>query len=53
MAMLLIPRISNKFSPLQDKNKPCDGELEHLFILGSLECTIANNMYNYKNKVYC
>jgi hypothetical protein len=25
----------NIFSPLQDKNKPCDGETEHAFILDS------------------
>jgi hypothetical protein len=24
------------------KNKPCDGEMEHVFILGSLDCTVAD-----------
>jgi hypothetical protein len=29
-------------SPLQFKNKLCDGETEHAFILGSMDCMDAN-----------
>jgi hypothetical protein len=28
---------------IQVKNKPCDGETEHAFILGSMDCTVANS----------
>ncbi len=30
------------FSPLQVKNKPCDRESEHAFILGSMVCMVTN-----------
>jgi hypothetical protein len=33
----------NIFSPLQVKNKPHDTKSEHAFILGSMDCTVANN----------
>ncbi len=33
----------NTFSPLQVKNKPHDRESEHVFILDSRDCTVANN----------
>jgi hypothetical protein len=33
----------NTFSPLQVKNKPSDGETEHAFILGSVDCMVVNS----------
>ncbi len=30
---------------VQVKNKTCDGGTEHVFILGSIDCTVANNWY--------
>jgi hypothetical protein len=33
----------NIFAPLQVKNKPLDGETGHVFILGSMDCTVANH----------
>jgi hypothetical protein len=52
--------LKNTFSPLQVKNKPHDGEMEHAFILVSQDCTVVNNI-NLKidgaehlvNKQYC
>ncbi len=35
----------NTFSPLQVKNKPRDEESEHAFILGSMDCTVVNNIH--------
>ncbi len=35
--------------PLQVRNKPCDGETEHAFILGSMDCVDVNN--NYTNHI--
>jgi hypothetical protein len=32
----------NTFSPLQVKNKPRDGKMEHAFILGSMDYLVAN-----------
>ncbi len=32
----------NTFSPLQVKNKTCDRDKEHVFILGSMDCTVTN-----------
>jgi hypothetical protein len=37
-------------SPLQVKNKPRDGEKEHAFILGSMDCTAANSL-NSTNRI--
>jgi hypothetical protein len=31
------------FLPVQVKNKPCDRGTEHAFILGSMDCTVANS----------
>jgi hypothetical protein len=43
----------NIFSPLQVKNKPRDGEMEHVFILGSMDCMIVNTMPNdIFNKIF-
>jgi hypothetical protein len=39
----------NKFSLLQVKNKPCDGDLEHVFIPSLMDCTVANNQRNKQN----
>ncbi len=39
---LLYYRPKTKFAPLQVKNKPCDRETEHAFILGSLDCTATH-----------
>jgi hypothetical protein len=40
------------FSPLQVKNKPRDGETEHAFILGSMDCMVANNYkYNFSYQI--
>jgi hypothetical protein len=33
----------NIFFPVQVKNKQSDGEMEHAFILGSMDSTVANN----------
>ncbi len=33
----------NIFYPLQVKNKPHDDETENVFILGSMDCTVANS----------
>jgi hypothetical protein len=41
--MLVMLCIENTFSPLQVKNKLCEGETEHGFILGSLDSTVANS----------
>ncbi len=41
----------NIFSPLQVKNKPRDGETEHAFILGSMDCMVSN-IFKYKAKVF-
>jgi hypothetical protein len=35
------------------KNKPHDGETEHVFILGSLECTVANTSYGSSDSIGC
>ncbi len=43
--------LKNIFSPLQVKNKPCDGELEHAFILASMDCTIENNYMELRNRI--
>ncbi len=40
------------FSPRKVKNKPCDGEAEHAFILDSMDCTVANNYSMYSTQVY-
>ncbi len=39
--MFLVQNV-NIFSPLQVKNKPCDRETEHAFILGSMDCMVVN-----------
>jgi hypothetical protein len=39
----------NTFSPVQVKNKPRDRNNGHAFILGSMDCTVANKRdYLYK-----
>jgi hypothetical protein len=44
----------NAFSPpLQVKNKPRDGEMEHAFILESMDCTVANNLYDVCKSHFC
>jgi hypothetical protein len=50
MYCMFFPYCASKkiFSPLQVKNKRRDGELGHAFILGSMDCTVANNTYCYK-----
>jgi hypothetical protein len=42
----------NTFSPLQAKNKACDREMEHAFILGSMDCTVAKTcvLFGARNK---
>ncbi len=35
--------------PLQVRKKPCDGETEHAFILGSMDCVDVNNNYTNHN----
>jgi hypothetical protein len=39
---MLETKKENTFYPLQGKNKPCDGETEHVFILSSIDCMVAN-----------
>jgi hypothetical protein len=34
----------NTFSPLQVKNEESDGDSEHVFILGWMDCTVANSV---------
>jgi hypothetical protein len=34
---------ANIVFPLKVKNEPRDGEMEHAFILGSMDCTVMNN----------
>jgi hypothetical protein len=43
----------NIFSPLQVKNKLHDGETEHAFILGSMDCMVAKSfvLYIYLDEV--
>jgi hypothetical protein len=33
---------------LKVKNKPCDGDLEHAFILGTMDCMVVN-IWNYRH----
>jgi hypothetical protein len=33
----------NIVSPLKVKNEPREAEMEHAFILGSMDCTVVNN----------
>jgi hypothetical protein len=40
-----ITKCLNIPSPLQVKNKPCDGDSEHVFILVSLSSTVATSEY--------
>jgi hypothetical protein len=35
--------VKNTFSPMQAKNKPQGRDSEHVFILGSMDCMVANN----------
>jgi hypothetical protein len=39
---MLQSKKENAFSPLQIKNKLCDRETDHAFIIGSMNCTVAN-----------
>ncbi len=39
----LLCYVNNIFSSLQVKNKPRDREKEHVFILGSMDYTVASN----------
>ncbi len=39
----LLCYVNNIFSSLQVKNKPRDRETEHVFILGSMDYTVASN----------
>ncbi len=41
--MCLVQKV-NIFSHMQVKNKPCDREMEHAFILGSMDSTVANSV---------
>jgi hypothetical protein len=40
---LLVMLGEQYISPLQVKNKPRDGETEHVFILGPMDCVVASN----------
>jgi hypothetical protein len=45
--MFLVQKV-NIFSRLQAKNKPREGETEHAFILGSMDCTVANTNFYFE-----
>jgi hypothetical protein len=39
------------FSPLQVNNKPHEGDSEHAFFLGSMDCTVATtNLFEQQQK---
>jgi hypothetical protein len=44
--------LNNICSPLQVKNKPHDGDPEHVFILGSMDCMVANRYKEDHRKLY-
>jgi hypothetical protein len=40
---MLQTKKKNTLSPLKIKNKPPDREMEHAFIVGSMDCVVANS----------